>query len=431
MPVSVARVRTFLSGWWLAALPAGIALSALACSSSDTPATAPPTPPATGGSGNTAGQTTTMTGAGTTSVVPGAGTGGVATGGSGTAVGGMATGGTGTIPNGGSGTTAGAPPTAGSAGTGGGTVNDPGMDTPPPHPLAVDPASAASKQFTFTAKGLDPMAGSSTPDTNAGSQEFAMLNAKAPKIQGKLVLTMGGIGTCCGQGGIGGFAVGLGFHHMGIAMLTTNSALPNSFQNTAKNMPDDMEANRQMGDGRMEAWDGKDRVSWLNITEHDSFAYRTAVALKYMTTQDPGGDWGYFLNADGSVRWSDVYLVGYSYGSQTLAVVAKYVRIGRGIATSGPVDEGFPNATWLKAPSATPLDRMFGLFGSENLDTKVQTSTAAGWIGPPVTVGGGATLASLMMGHLFILTGQGHSEFCAGDGGTWKALCQYSFGVMQ
>jgi hypothetical protein len=150
-----------------------------------------------------------------------------------------------------------------------------------------------------------------------------------------------------------------------------------------------------------------------------------------MVDQDPGADWGYFLNADGSVRWSDVYLVGYSYGSQTLAVVGKYVRIGRGIATSGPVDEGFPAATWIKQTSATPLERMVGLFGSQNLDTKVQTTTAAGWLGPAITVKAGATTADLMAGHLFILDGQGHSEFCAGDGGNWKALCQYAFGVMQ
>jgi hypothetical protein len=405
-----------------------MAFSAVACTvdSGTTPTPGNPNPgtggSSTGGQTTTSGGTTVIPGAGTASM-PVAGTGTVTTGGSGT------TGGTGTV-TGGTGTTGGTGVTGGTAPTGG-TGNDNGMDSAPPHPLAVDPASAASKQFTFNAKQLDPMAGTSTPDTNAGSQEFAMLDAKRPKIQGKLVLTMGGIGTCCGQGGIGGFAVGLGFHHMGIAMLTTNSALPDSFKDTAKNMPDDMEANRQMGDGRMEAWDGKDRVSWLNINEHDSFAYRTAMALKYMVTQDPGGDWGYFLNADGSVRWSDVYLVGYSYGSQTLAVVGKYVRIGRGIATSGPVDEGFPNATWIKAASATPLERMFGLYGSSNLDTKVQTATAAGWLGPPVTVNGGATTADLMMGHQFILQGQGHSEFCAGDGGQWKALCQYSFGVMQ
>ena len=43
----------------------------------------------------------------------------------------------------------------------------------------------------------------------------------------------------------------------------------------------------------------------------------------------------------------------------------------------------------------------------------------------------GQSFADLMNGHLFILQGQGHSEFCAGDGGNWKALCQYSFEVMQ
>jgi len=139
----------------------------------------------------------------------------------------------------------------------------------------------------------------------------------------------------------------------------------------------------------------------------------------------------HFLNADGTVRWSDVYLVGYSYGSQTLAVVGKYVRIGRGIATSGPVDEGFPNATWIKAPSATPLERMIALIGSSNIDSKVTTTTSAGWLVPTVTVNVGAATAALMNGHVFILEGQGHSEMCAGDGGNWKALCQYAFGVAQ
>jgi hypothetical protein len=305
------------------------------------------------------------------------------------------------------------------------------MDTPAVRPLMINAAAAANKQITFTAKQLDPMAGASTPDTNATAQEHGFVDTRKPKIQGKLVMTMGGIGTCCGQGGIGGFAVGLGFHEMAIAMLTTNSALPDKYKDQAKNMPTDTEANRQMGDGRMEAWDGKDRVDWLNINEHDSFAYRAAQGIKFMQEQDPGGDWAYFLNADGSVRWSDVYLVGYSYGSQTLAVVGKYVRIGRGIATSGPVDEGFPNATWIKAPSATPLERMVALIGSSNIDSKVTTTTAAGWLIPTISVAAGATTAALMNGHEFILEGQGHSEFCAGDGGSWKALCQYAFGVMQ
>jgi hypothetical protein len=308
--------------------------------------------------------------------------------------------------------------------------NSVGMDTPPVRPLNINMAAAANKQITFTAKQLDPMAGTSTPDTNATAQEHGFVDTRKPKIQGKLVMTLGGIGTCCGQGGIGGFAVGLGFHEMAIAMQTKESSAPDEYKKVPEASRTD-EQNRQMGDARMEAWDGKDRVSWLNINEHDSFAYRAALGIKYMQEQDPGGDWEYFLNADGTVRWSDVYLVGYSYGSQTLAVVAKYVRIGRGIATSGPVDEGFPNATWIKATSATPLDRMIALIGSSNIDSKVTTTTSAGWLVPTVTVKAGATTADLMGGHVFILEGQGHSEMCAGDGGNWKALCQYAFGVAQ
>jgi hypothetical protein len=302
------------------------------------------------------------------------------------------------------------------------------MDTAPVRPININMAAAANQQISFTAKQLDPMAGTSPTDTFATAQQHGQVDTRKP-IKGKLVMTLGGIGTCCGQGGIGGFAVGLGYHELAIAMQTKISSAPDEFKKVPEAMRTD-EQNRQMGDGRMEAFDGKDRVTWLDINEHDSLAYRAALALKYLQMQDPGGDWEYFLTADGKVRWSDVYFVGYSYGSQTLAVIAKYVRIGRGIATSGPVDEGFPNATWIKAPSVTPPERMIGLFGSENLDTKVTTTTAAGWVGPPVTVMPNATLADLMMGHQFILQGEGHGEFCAGDGGKWKALCRYAFNVM-
>jgi hypothetical protein len=330
-------------------------------------------------------------------------------------------------------TTAGAAGAAGAAGgnsagsgntAGGGSSTD--ADTPPVRPLKIDTALAKNKAFAFTAKQLDPMAGTSPQDTHAGDQESGVVNTQKT-VQGKLVMTMGGIGGCCGQGGIGGYAVGLGFHHLAIAYQTKISSAPDEFKKVPEAMRTD-EQNRQMGDGRMEAWDGKDRVTWLDINVHDSFAYRAQLAIAYMQVQDPGGDWEYFLNADGTVRWSDVYLVGYSYGSQTLAVVAKYVRIGRGIATSGPENEDFPNATWIKVASKTPLDRMYGLFGSDNVGDKPETTQAAGWLGPVQTVAPNAAAGSFTS-HLFILTGEGHGEFCAGDGGKWKALCNFSFGV--
>lgn len=110
-------------------------------------------------------------------------------------------------------------------------------------------------------------------------------------MQGKVV-TLGGINGCCGQGRIGGFAVGLGFHEMAIAYQTNISSAPNQYKDALKNNPNDAEANRQMGDARMEAWDGVDRVNWLDVNEHDSFAYRTVLALKYSEScAGDGGKW--------------------------------------------------------------------------------------------------------------------------------------------
>jgi pimeloyl-ACP methyl ester carboxylesterase len=68
---------------------------------------------------------------------------------------------------------------------------------------------------------------------------------------------------------------------------------------------------------------------------------------------DPGGDWGFFLDADDTLRTTDVWVVGYSWGSQTWAMVASYIRFGRVVCTSGPVTEGWPNAAWMTMTAAT------------------------------------------------------------------------------
>jgi hypothetical protein len=367
---------------------------------------------AQGGVGNTGGTGGAAGATGTAGTSPTAGTGGTATGG---------TAGTG-----------GSAPTAGTGGTGGTTVVDNSMDTPPTHELAVDTNSACNCTIEFSATDLDPMAGTSPTPTHAGDTQKGRLNPTKP-IKGKLVMTLGGIGGGPGQGGINGYAENLGFHTLQIAYQTNESSAPDDpYKNTPEEERTD-EDNRQMGDARMEAFDGVDRVDWLDINRSDSFERRTELALAHMQEQDPGGDWAYFLTADGKVRWSDVWLVGYSYGSQTLAVWGKYVRIGRGIATSGPADEGFPNALWIKEnPGATPLDRMYLLVGTNDIGNKVDTVLNAGWIGPRVDVPPGADAAFFAsQPHVMVLEGQGHGEFCAGDGGDFKNLCDYAFGSLQ
>src|SRR5450432_119078 len=402
-------------------------LLAGACSS---PAgTSPVTPGASGGTGATAGGGSGSPSGGSTALAGGT----TSTAGSG---GGSSAGSTSIAGTGGSVGTSGA---SGSAGSGSET------DPPAPRPLKVDPATSCKCDLKFSATSVDPDAGKSTTDTHAGDAQ-AMFVDTSKTMQGKLVICIGGIGGGPGGGGIEGYAKNPGFHVFLVATQTAISSAPDQYKTALKANPMDPEANRQIGDGRMEAWDGVDRVDWLDIKPPDSIVNRTQHALQHAVTADPGGDWGYYLNADGTVRWTDVYMVGYSFGSQTIAMDAKYVRFGRVVTTSGPQDEGFPNAEWITHPSATPLDRMYMAVGfnmpypsSAGNDHEVMgmlvTVKNAGWVGTPVNVvpeGMGPFMAS----HELTMVGSdnnspgGHTVFCNNNPSNgWLAACVYLFGV--
>ncbi len=273
---------------------------------------------------------------------------------------------------------------------------------------------------------------------------------KSKPAQGKLVLLLGGICTGTGAGGFESFVHQYGFH---VYAPMTDTCLdggkvPAMYQTTLKTMPNDPEANRQIGDSRMELWDGKDRVSWYSVAPGKSIQEETIAALTAAEQSDPGGDWTWFLNADGTLRTTDVWVVGYSWGSQTWAMISAYVNFGRVITTSGPQDEGFPNATWITSPPATgtPGDRKYILAGFQGTypstspnDSGVMsmftTVTKAGWPGTPtnvLTTSPGPYTASQ---HLFAMVGSnnvspgGHTVFCNDNQmNGWIPLCKYVLG---
>jgi hypothetical protein len=326
--------------------------------------------------------------------------------------------------------------TGGGAGGATGGSNSTGMDTPPARPLMVDAAGSCKCEIKFSAKSIDPTGDTSTSPTHAGDQQAMKFDTSKPPKK-KLAIVLGGINGGPGPGGIYGYAIGKGYHAFLVATQTNESSAPDEFKGK-----DDAESNRQVGDARMEAWDGKDRVAWLDVKRPDSIERRTELALKHAQEMDPGADWAYYLNADGSVRWSDVVMVGYSFGAQTIAMVAKYVRFSRAIITSGPTDEDFPKATWLTAPSATPLERMFVMVGAQadyppasgDVGDKIDTVKAAGWLGEPLNVHSGDAPTKYTPpykgANILVLVGQGHSEMCAGDGGNWKGICDYAFDAL-
>lgn len=413
-------------------LKSALPLLLLAACSSQAPSS-PTTLPSGGGATSTAG--TTGAGgqvgtAGTSSVVP--------TAGSTAAAGSSAAAGTGGAPSaGGATTTAGAAGVVGTSGSGGaagsagaaGAAGDPSdVDPPPPRPINVQAGAGCNCNV----------------NTPGGKLQ---VDTRKP-IQGKLVITLPGICGGPGGGGLEGTMIALGFHVFQPQTQSCVNSAPDKYKQMIQANPMDPEANRQVGDARMELWDGVDRVDWVTVAKGNSIAEETLTAIHAGMDQDPGADWGYYLNADGSVRWTDVFIMGYSWGAQSAAMIASYVRFGRVFCASGPQAEQFPNATWITHKWATPADRMFMVVGfnepypsTDKTDTApntvtsmIETVTKAGWIGPPVNVLPGDT-GPYTGKHMFAAVAKfpydqhspgGHGIYCNNDPlSGWTAMCNY------
>jgi hypothetical protein len=188
---------------------------------------------------------------------------------------------------------------------------------------------------------------------------------------------------------------------------------------------------------------GRDVDDRCHQGEWDMISADVKAKLTNVAQQFPEEDWGYFLNQDGSVRWSDVAITGLTEGADTAAFIARVgVRVwrvvarsaprdntcGRGAAT-GPYDPNnppwFPVATtcdaqhcclahiasWIDAPSKTPLDRFYGLAGMKDLEYGdiMFDMDRAGIPGQPITWDlPGASLAGT---NRFISAGGAHLDF--------------------
>jgi hypothetical protein len=254
--------------------------------------------------------------------------GGVATGGGGAAMGGSA----GTAAGSGGANLGGA---SGGSGSSGGYVSwEPG-DTMPARPINV------------TASAMEHVHG------NAG------MDARAKSL-GKLVVDIG-----VNSGGYVSWLAKRGYHSIGAPC----GACP------APNL----DANR-------------DDVGTCRMGEFANTEKSVTQTLTTLAGQYPEEDWGYFLNADGSVRWSDVAITGMSHGATTAAVAGRVgKRMWRVVSRSGPRDDTCGNAggmcsmplstpsydaacpqkqiaSWLDTTPMTPIDRFYGLVGTTDVE---------------------------------------------------------------
>jgi hypothetical protein len=113
-----------------------------------------------------------------------------------------------------------------------------------------------------------------------------------------------------------------------------------------------------LGDIRLEAATGEDHSPLVKIPKPDGLAARSLKFVQWLVKENPQGKWERFLNIDQSaLRWDKVILSGISHGSTTSARFAKYQKVARVVAFSGPRDQ---LESWQSLESATPANRYFG-----------------------------------------------------------------------
>lgn len=286
----------------------------------------------------------------------------------------------------------------GQGGTGVGAGGDPNAagDTPPLRPLNITAAKARHQH-------------------EAGGRPFAVDN-RAPIMMGKLIIDLG-----VDSGGIYNFALNRGFHVYGGQIFHCDI---------------NYDTREHNGDCRLETVDGMDHDPMANVSYEQSLSGRLAAGLIQLHKDFPEEDWGYFLNADDTVRWSDVGITGFSHGAQTAARVGKAMRVYRAVSRSGPrdnecgrngqtppydlnCDEKYISA-WLDEPSKTPMDRFFGFVGMTDGQAGDDqfSMERMGYIGEPVDIN---TVPYPYNGsHRFLASGEGHSGF--DNAKYWPAL---------
>jgi hypothetical protein len=357
------------------------------------------------------------------------GTGGAANSGGASGSGGASTGGTtGTGGANSSGGSSAIPPDGrgGGTGTGGTTATSPDAgddaqgpsapsapmsdgDDVPERPLNVDKASPMLHTTRFKPTDIDP------ESTGKDEQQTALVDT-SKTMQKKLVIVLAGTGGAPGPIGVAQFAAALGFHAFAIAYHDEYNASTGTGGN-----------GEIFTNSRYNEFDGKGRApSQVKVPRADSVEVRLTKALGHLQTKNPQGDWAYYLKANGEVRWSDVIFIGHSHGATSSAAFAHLKRVWRAISLSGPRDTNPVVATWLTAPSPTPIDRYYGFTGTGDSQHQdhIKAMEAGKYVGTLTSVEG----AQPPYGGSHRLRyngGHGGSANC----GSYADVCKYMLGV--
>jgi hypothetical protein len=142
---------------------------------------------------------------------------------------------------------------------------------------------------------------------------------------------------------------------------------------------------------RYEVLFGEDRSDVVSITLADSAVRRLEVLLAQLVLDAPDAGWDDLLEPDGSVRWIDVVVGGWSEGSGHAAYLAMERKLDGVLMFSGPQDiypnpEGGPIpllAEWAFEPRATAACVHHGILNTEDNNDRVEDAWVAFGIDTP------------------------------------------------
>ncbi len=134
-------------------------------------------------------------------------------------------------------------------------------------------------------------------------------------------------------------------------------------------------------DTRWEALMGEDVSEIIDISRADSAEGRVVAMLRHLEQIHPGGDWGWYLEDDDTLRYEHIIIAGISHGAASTGLYATRRPFQRAVMHSGgwnAVDE----------TSATPVDAFWGLTHVDDKQHPGHLSAweSAGMLGMPTVI---------------------------------------------
>ncbi|MBL8936569.1 MAG: hypothetical protein JNM69_18570 [Archangium sp.] len=200
----------------------------------------------------------------------------------------------------------------------------------------VDRSAPQLYQFQFRPSAADPDAG------RVDATQLAALDTRvAPRGQLVVYLHGAGVPTTCGSTTHNAMLASWGYHVVSPCYLSDYGV---------------GNCGNDIGGCRLEAFDGVDRTTVIDVKPSESIEVRVVRMLERLATLNPQGDWSWFI-VNGKPRWDAIVISGISHGASSAGIIGLHRQVARVVMLSGPLDT---NQAWLSAPSLTPRDRFFG-----------------------------------------------------------------------